>query len=89
MDAAHTVVDKATERRHIMATAGRLPRGDAEDVEVFEVTRDEYERAMKAALADLGLTYKQLERQARRGHFSSLRARKLWLAIGAPNGARC
>ena len=72
-----------------MATAGRLPREDAGDVEVVEVTAAEYDRAVKAALDGLGLTYRQLERQARRGHFSSLRARKLWLAIGAPDGARC
>jgi hypothetical protein len=72
-----------------MATAGKLPREEAGDVEVFEVTSDEYDRAVKVALADLGLTYRQLERQARRGHFSSLQARKVWLAIGAPDGARC
>jgi hypothetical protein len=70
------------------AEAEELPRGDAGDVEVFEVSPDEYERAVRTALADLGLTYRQLERQARRGRFSSLRARKLWLAIGAPDGAR-
>jgi hypothetical protein len=72
-----------------MATDGRLPREDAGDVEVVEVTAAEYDRAVKAALDGLGLTYRQLERQARREHFSSLRARKLWLAIGAPDGARC
>jgi hypothetical protein len=72
-----------------MATAGRLPQGEADDVEVFEVTPAEYERAVKAALDDVGLTYLQLQRQARRGVFSSLRARKLWLTIGTPGGARC
>lgn len=74
-----------------MATArSRRPRhADTDEVEVFEVSRDEYDHAVKAALQDVGLTYRQLERQAHRGQFSSLRARKLWLAIGAPHGARC
>jgi hypothetical protein len=54
----------------------------SENVEVIEVSEREYRRARAAALKDLGLTYQELRRQARTGNFSSLRARKLWLAIG-------
>jgi hypothetical protein len=49
---------------------------------VIEMSRAEYERARDAALEELGLTYAELAAQARTGRFSSLRARKLWLAIG-------
>jgi hypothetical protein len=52
------------------------------DVEVIEVTAEEFDASVQRALDELGLTYKQLERQAKRRDFSSLRARKLWLAIG-------
>jgi hypothetical protein len=54
----------------------------AAEVEVIQMSRLEYERARDAALAELGLTYDELAAQARTGRFSSLRARKLWLAIG-------
>ncbi len=58
------------------------------DVEVIEVSQAEYRRAREAALRELGLTYEQLAEQARAGRFTSLRARKLWLAIGRlPRGA--
>jgi NAD(P)-dependent dehydrogenase (short-subunit alcohol dehydrogenase family) len=50
--------------------------------EVVEVSPGEYQRAREAALRELGLTYRELQAQARTGRFSSLRARKLWLAIG-------
>jgi hypothetical protein len=52
------------------------------DVEVIEVSQAEYRRAREAALKELGLTYDELAAQAREGRFTSLRARKLWLAIG-------
>jgi hypothetical protein len=55
---------------------------EAEEVEVIEVSPGEYRRAREAALRELGLTYRELQAQARTGRFSSLRARKLWLAIG-------
>jgi hypothetical protein len=55
----------------------------AQDVEVIEVSQTEYRRAREAALRELGLTYRELQAQARTGRFSSLRARKLWLAIGS------
>lgn len=54
----------------------------AQDVEVIEVSPSQYRRAREVALKDLGLTYRELAAQARAGRFSSLRARKLWLAIG-------
>lgn len=54
----------------------------SDKVEVIEVTGPEYRRARDAALNELGLTYGELAAQARAGKFSSLRARKLWLAIG-------
>lgn len=59
-----------------------------EGPEVIEVSADEYQRAVNRELADVGLTYNQLRRQAKSGKFSSLRARKLWLAIGEPRVAR-
>ncbi len=68
-----------------MATADRLPRGHGDDIEVTELNRAEYDQAVKAELDDLGLSYKQLRDQAHRGRFKSLRARKLWLAIGEPS----
>lgn len=71
-----------------MATARKLHPGTSDDVEAIEPTREEYDRAVKDALAGLGLTHRQLQAQARKGRFSSLRARMLWLAIGEPRGAR-
>jgi len=57
----------------------------SENVEVIEVSAAEYRRARDAALQELGLTYRELQAQARSGRFTSLRARKLWLAIGGRN----
>lgn len=71
-----------------MATA-RVPDKLPDDVEVIELDGAGYDRAVNASLRELGLTYRQLERQARAGNFSSLRARKLWLAIGELRGAIC
>jgi hypothetical protein len=51
------------------------------DVEVFEWTKAEYRRALKAALDEIGITYRQLVAQARRDQFVSLRARQLWLTV--------
>jgi hypothetical protein len=65
-----------------MATASNLPQSD--DIEVTELNRAEYDRAVEAALKDVGLTYRQLKREASSGRFSSVRTRKLWLAIGEP-----
>jgi hypothetical protein len=60
---------------------------EAEGIEVIELDRAEYDRAVLTALDELGVTYRQLESQARKGKFTSLRARKLWLAIGEPRSA--
>jgi hypothetical protein len=54
----------------------------AENVEVIEVSPTEYRKARDAALKELGMTYSELQAEARTGKFRSLRARKLWLAIG-------
>jgi len=59
---------------------------ESEKVEVIELDRAEYDHAVEASLKDAGLTYGQLANQARSGRFTSLRARKLWLAIGEPGG---
>jgi hypothetical protein len=53
-----------------------------DDVEVIVLTPAEYRRARDKALAEVGLSYRELAAQARTGRFTSLRARKLWLAIG-------
>lgn len=60
---------------------------ESEQVEVIELDREEFCHAVEASLRDAGLTYRQLARQARTGQFTSLRARKLWLAIGETGGA--
>jgi hypothetical protein len=52
------------------------------NVEVLEITDQEYDQAVRDALRELGLTYSQLRAQARRGDFQSARARRLWLTIG-------
>jgi hypothetical protein len=63
-------------------TSPRTEAHMSENIEVIEVSRAEYKRARDAALRDLGLTYEELAAQARTGRFTSVRARKLWLAIG-------
>ncbi|NUS83636.1 MAG: hypothetical protein HOY75_13045 [Streptomyces sp.] len=54
-----------------------------EDV-VIEVTREEWLAGCRSALARLGLTYTELERQARDlgGNFESAQAHVLWVSIG-------
>ena len=52
------------------------------DVEVVELTPAQYRAAKRKALDSIGLTYKQLAKQARRGEFSSPRAKKVWVAFG-------
>jgi len=61
--------------------------GVPDDIEVIVLDHAQYNQAVKASLRDVGLTYPQLRAQARKGRFSSLRARKLWLAIGEPGSA--
>lgn len=70
----------------------RCPDGDAgvtetvtvaepDDV-VVEVTEAEFHASAAAALARLGLTYAELEDQARRRDFVSAQAHSLWVSIG-------
>lgn len=54
---------------------------DADDV-VVEVTEAEFHAAARRSLARLGLTYAQLEDQARRRDFTSAQAQVLWVSIG-------
>jgi hypothetical protein len=54
--------------------------------EVIDMTRDEFAAAAEASLEQLGLTYQQLEEQARSGDFASPTARSLWVVIGAGYG---
>ena len=51
---------------------------------IIEVTRDEWLDGARRALAKLGLTYTELERQARDrgGNFESAQAHVLWVSIG-------
>lgn len=52
------------------------------EVSVVEMSAVEWRDAVQQALARLHLTYAQLADQARRRDFSSIDARKLWVAIG-------
>lgn len=51
-------------------------------VDVTEMNAAEWKAAVQRALDNLRLTYDQLADQAQRRDFSSLAARKLWVAIG-------
>ena len=53
-----------------------------QDVEVIELTREEWDALVAAELARLGLTYEELAEQARTGDFACEDARRVWLAIG-------
>jgi hypothetical protein len=53
-----------------------------DDVEVSRPSRDEWEAFKDEALAELGLTYQELEQQARDRAFTSPEARRLWVVIG-------
>ncbi|MFD9225244.1 hypothetical protein ACFWDI_35770 [Streptomyces sp. NPDC060064] len=55
--------------------------GDVDDV-VLEVTEAELHAAVRTSLARLGLTYAQLEAQARRRDFTSAQAQILWTSVG-------
>lgn len=54
---------------------------DVDDV-VIEVTEAEFHAAVRTSLARLGLTYAELEGQARRRDFTSAQAHSLWVSIG-------
>ncbi|GGL32952.1 hypothetical protein GCM10014719_37740 [Planomonospora parontospora subsp. antibiotica] len=52
-----------------------------DDFVIIDLTHEEYVRARRQALDELGLSYEQLAEQARRRDFSSPDARSLWLRI--------
>lgn len=54
---------------------------EPEDVEVIEWSAEEWQAARQRALDDVGLTYEELEEQAKQRRFSSLQARKVWLVV--------
>lgn len=53
-----------------------------EEVEVVELTREEWDKLVASELGRLGLTYEELAEQARTGDFSCEDARWVWLAVG-------
>jgi hypothetical protein len=57
-------------------------------VEVIKLTSEEYQRAVQNTLDRLGLSYEELEEQARRDDFVSLRARKVWLLVASGQHVR-
>lgn len=55
---------------------------------VTEMSLTEWNEAVQRALKRLHLTYEQLSEMAVRRNFSSLEAKKLWLAIGEQGEGR-
>ncbi|MEU3891066.1 hypothetical protein [Streptomyces sp. NPDC029041] len=55
---------------------------DHEDDIVIVVSDADYRDAAQRALDELGLTYAELEEQAREGSFTSSQAHALWVSIG-------
>lgn len=51
-------------------------------IRCVKFSRRQWEQAAEARLRELGLTYEELERQAKDRHFVSTAARKLWVFIG-------
>jgi hypothetical protein len=49
---------------------------------VVEASEDDLRLAVKRALDRCGLTFSELEAQARTGRFETLEARRAWVAIG-------
>lgn len=54
----------------------------SDDDTVTEVTEAEFHTAVRTSLAQLGLTYAELEDQARRRDFTSAQAHSLWTKVG-------
>lgn len=50
--------------------------------DLIVLTDEEWQPAAEARLAELGLTYSELEAQAKLGNFDTTAARKLWYLIG-------
>jgi hypothetical protein len=55
---------------------------DHDDETVIVVSEEEFRADAQRALAELGLTYAELEAQARNRDFTSARAHALWVSIG-------
>jgi len=55
---------------------------DHDDETVIVVSEEEFRADAQRALAGLGLTYAELEAQARNCDFTSARAHALWVSIG-------
>jgi hypothetical protein len=73
----------ASERRQgVLRASAPADSGAEAEAEVISLDRAEYDQAVKATLKAAGVTYRQLQKQAKTGRFSSPDARKLWLAIG-------
>jgi hypothetical protein len=64
-----------------IATESDSAANGTDDV-VTEVTEAEFHAAVRTSLARLGLTYAELEDQARRRGFTSAQAQVLWVSIG-------
>ena len=52
------------------------------DGDVLIVSEEEWRESATEALEKLGITYEELERQARERDFMSIKALTLWMAIG-------
>ncbi|GAA4999618.1 hypothetical protein [Streptomyces siamensis] len=68
--------------RESNAAVGEPPTADDLDDVVIEVTEAEFHAAVRTSLARLGLTYAELEDQARRRDFTSAQAQVLWVTVG-------
>lgn len=55
---------------------------DHDDETVIVVSAEEFRTAARQALEELGLTYAELEEQARERDFTSAAAHALWVSIG-------
>lgn len=70
------------QRLRNQASRGDTPTTDDADDVVTELTEAEFHDAAGKALARLGLTYAELEDQARRRDFTTAQAHSLWVTIG-------
>jgi hypothetical protein len=59
---------------------------DHDDDVVIVMSDEEYQAAAERALDALGMTYAELEEQARSGCFTSAQAHALWVSIGGTIG---
>lgn len=62
------------------------PLHSADDA-FIRLSPQEWRQAAEARLRDLGLTYGELEQQAKEHNFVSTAARKLWVLIGGTLGS--